>query len=140
MSKYFVDTNLFLRFLTNDIPKQARILERLLERGANDEISLISNSMVIAEIVWTLQSFYKFSKAKIDEVVSPIVASRSIEFSERDVLLQALEDFHTLNIDFIDAYIAGWMKENGITEIFTMNAKDFKRIQGVHIAHFLRDV
>jgi len=135
MNKYFVDTNLFLRFLTNDIPEQSRVLERLMRRSENGEINLISNSMVIAEIVWTLESFYKFSKAKIDEIVSPIVASGSIEFDERDVLLQALEDFHTLNIDFIDAYIAGWMKEMGIDEIFTLNTKDFKRIHGIQIAH-----
>ena len=74
MNKYFVDTNLFLRYITNDIPEQAVLLENLIQKSFNGEIILVANSLVFAEIVWTLQSFHKYPKNKIDEVVSAIVA------------------------------------------------------------------
>jgi hypothetical protein len=37
----FADTNLFLRYLTNDIPEQADAFERMLRRAAAGEITLI---------------------------------------------------------------------------------------------------
>ena len=52
----FVDTNLFLRYITNDVPEQADAVERLLQRAGAGEITLITNSLVICEIVWTLES------------------------------------------------------------------------------------
>ena len=131
MNKYFVDTNLFLRYITNDFPEQAVLLENLIQKSFNSEINLVANSLVFAEIVWTLQSFYKYSKSKIDEVVSAIVASKAFEIEERDILLQALDEFHHLNIDFIDAYIGAWMRERKLENIYTFNVKDFKRIPGI---------
>ena len=133
MNRVFVDTNLFLRYLTNDIPEQASLFESLLERAATGHVRLIVNTMVIAEIVWTLESYYRFPKEQIDDVVSSIVASGAFEIPERDILLQSLEDFHTLNIDFIDAYIGNWMKANGIRGIYTLNRKDFQRIPEVDV-------
>ena len=133
MNRMFVDTNLILRYLTNDIPEQAAHLENLIERSNRGEIKLVVNSMIFAEIVWTLQSFYKYPKDKIDEIVSAIIASETFEIEERDILLQALEDFHSLNIDFVDAYIASWMQKNQLDKIATLNKKDFNRIPGLSV-------
>jgi predicted nucleic-acid-binding protein len=134
MNKYFLDTNLFLRYLTNDNPIQAEHLEKLIKRALKGEIYLVSNTLVFTEIIWTLQSYYKYSKKSIDEVVSSIVASRALEIPEKDIILQTLEDFYSLNIDFIDAYIDAWMNENQIKDIYTLNVKDFKRIPDIRIA------
>ena len=49
--RLFLDTNLFLRFLTNDVPAQADAVERLLRRAAAGEVQLVTSSLVIAEIV-----------------------------------------------------------------------------------------
>ncbi|MFO7891700.1 MAG: hypothetical protein R6V04_15335 [bacterium] len=62
-----------------------------------------------------------------------IVACKAFEIQERNILLQALEDFHTLNIDFVDAYVGNWMKENKIDTIYTLNKKDFQRIPGLSV-------
>ena len=52
----FADTNLFLRFLTNDVPAQADLVDRLLIQAAEGAIRLVTTPLVIAEIVWTLRS------------------------------------------------------------------------------------
>jgi uncharacterized protein len=54
--RLFADTNVFLRYLTNDVPEQADAVEHLLVRVMQGEIILNPNSLVIAEIVWTLDS------------------------------------------------------------------------------------
>jgi uncharacterized SAM-binding protein YcdF (DUF218 family) len=47
----FVDTNLFLRYLTNDIPDQADRVESLLKEASEGGTTLATGSLVIAELV-----------------------------------------------------------------------------------------
>ena len=63
----FIDTNLFLRYLTNDVPEQADAVEELLNKAAAGEMILVTNNLVCAEIVWTLESFYKLERDAIRE-------------------------------------------------------------------------
>jgi hypothetical protein len=55
-------TCLFLRYLTNDIPAQADAVEQLLHRAPAGEIVLAINRLVVAEVVWTLESYYGLSR------------------------------------------------------------------------------
>lgn len=55
--RFFVDTNLFLRYLTDDVPEQAQAVERLLGQAAAGEIILVTSGLVVAELVWTMESF-----------------------------------------------------------------------------------
>jgi len=66
----FIDTNLFIRYLTNDIPEKA---DQVLQRAAAGEITLVATSLVIAEIVWTLASFYGLSGEQIRDRVLAIL-------------------------------------------------------------------
>ncbi len=54
--RVFADTNLFLRYLTNDVPQQADAVEALLRRAAAGEVTLVTNSLAIAEVVWVLET------------------------------------------------------------------------------------
>jgi predicted nucleic acid-binding protein len=60
--RLFIDTNVFLRYLTNDVPEQADAVERLLIQAMQGDVILVTNSLVIAEIVWALDSFYRVSR------------------------------------------------------------------------------
>ena len=58
MKTCFIDTNLFIRYLTNDDSKKADRVDRLLEQAANRKIKLLTAEIVLAEVVWVLESFY----------------------------------------------------------------------------------
>ena len=133
MNKAFIDTNLFIRFITNDIPEQAAVLDNLFSQSCKKKIELISNSMVVAEIIWTLESFYDYKKSDIEEVVTALVYLDILHFDERDILLQALEDYRNSNVDFVDAYIAAWMNDHGVQDLYTFNKKHFKRLSHVNV-------
>ena len=75
----FADTNLFLRFLTNDIPDQADQVEALLHHAAKGEVKLVTTAMVISEIVWTLESFYQTPKAEIQDKVLAILNTPGLD-------------------------------------------------------------
>lgn len=133
MNKVLIDSNVFLRFLTNDIPNQAQKFKRLVLLRRKNEIELVTNVIVIAEIIWTLQSYYKFGKKDIKNVVVTLVASDDIQIENRSIILNALEDFVEMNVDFNDAYIYSWMQENGIEKIATFNERYFDRFGNIGI-------
>ncbi|MEO6061431.1 MAG: PIN domain-containing protein [Thermoflexales bacterium] len=128
--RVFADTNLFLRFLTRDVPAQATEVRHLFERAARGEITLICNAMVIAEIVWTLTSIYKLARIDIAEKVLAILNTPGLEVESARLLSQAVTDFAERNVDFIDAYNAAWSVVNGLDAICTFDRKHFQRLAG----------
>jgi len=69
--RVFIDTNLFLRYLTNDIPEKANQVENLLQRAVAGRIILVTTSLVMVEIVWTLASSYGFGRQEICDRANP---------------------------------------------------------------------
>lgn len=128
---YFVDTNLFLRFLTNDVPAQADKVEALLRRAAKGEIHLVTTSLVIAEIVWTLESFYQVPKSEIQDKILAILNTPGLEVEGADLLLQAAVMYAEKNVDFIDAYSATWMMQHDVDMVITFDQKHFNRFEGI---------
>ncbi len=51
MVSLFVDTNVFLRFLTNDDPAKARRVETLFRDALRGKIRLTTSLLVIAEMI-----------------------------------------------------------------------------------------
>ena len=133
MSKVFVDTNVFLRFLTNDDPAKARRAERLFREAMTGRVLLTTSALVIAEIVWTLESFYELGKAEIAEKVEKILVTPNLECEESARVLLALDMYVNQNVDFIDAYHAFYMKDHELTRIATYDRKHFGRVPWVEI-------
>lgn len=131
--RVFADTNLFLRYLTNDVPVQADAVEHLLRRAAAGEIILVINSLVIAELVWTLESTYGLSRHNIKDKMLAILNTPGLEAAERDLLLEAVFWYADKNIDFIDAFNAAWMLTQGLKTTFSFDRKHFSRIEGISV-------
>jgi len=128
---FFADTNLFLRFLTNDLPAQADNVEALLRRAGKGEVKLATTSLVVAEIVWTLESFYQIPKAEIQDKVLAILNTPGLEVDGADLLLQATVMYTEKNVDFIDAFNAAWMMKQGVEKAYTFDQKHFNRFEGI---------
>jgi len=131
--RVFADTKLFLRFLTNDIPEQADAVEKLLRRAAIGELIFVTNSMVLAEIVWTLESFYHLSKTEIKDKVLAIVNTPGLDIYEDDLIIQSVTWYVEKNVDFADAFNAAWLLKQGITTACTFDRKHFARFEGVTV-------
>ncbi len=126
----FIDTNLFLRYLTDDIPHQAEAVERLLRRAAQGEIVLVTNSIVMAEIVWVLETVYHLPRRSIAERVLAILNTPGLEVVDGEIILQAVVWYAELNIDFADAYNGAWMLSNDIESVYTFD-RHLSRLPGV---------
>ena len=127
----FADTNLFLRYLTNDVPRQADLVEVLLQRAARGQVHLVTTALVLAEIVWTLESFYEVSKKDIQHKVLAILNTDGLKVQDDDIILQAIGLYVEKNVDFIDAYNAAWMLKSEVKRAFTFDQKHFSRFEGI---------
>jgi uncharacterized protein len=125
--RFFADTNLFLRYLTNDIPEKADAFEKILHRAEQGEIKLVTNSLVIAEIVWTLESYYRLPPGAVQDKVLAILNTPGLEVADGDQVLQAILWHVEKSVSFMDAYNAAWMAKHGIKTVLTFDQKHFKR-------------
>ncbi len=133
MASLFVDTNVFLRFLTNDDPVKAKRADRLFRDAVGGKIALTTSLLVIAEIIWTLESFYKLEKQEIASKVEMILNTPNLECAESSLIFMALDLYVHHNIDFIDAYHAFHMKGRGLTRILTYDRKHFSRVPWLEV-------
>jgi uncharacterized protein len=132
-AQVFVDTNVFLRFLTNDVPEQATAVEKLLRRAAAGDISLVTNSMVIAELVWVLESYYGLPRTSIQESAMAVAHMDGLTLPEIDLVTEALIAYGDANIDYIDAYNAVWMADRGLKQVLTFDKKHYARMEGLEV-------
>ena len=131
--RLFADTNLFLRYLTNDVPKQADAVEQLLRRAAAGGLVLVTNTLVMAEMVWTLETFYQLPRRDIKEKVLTILSTPGLDVADGELILQAMICYTEKNVDFIDAYNAAWMRSFGLKIACTFDRKHFFRFEGVTV-------
>jgi predicted nucleic acid-binding protein len=131
--RVFADTNLFLRYLTNDIPQDADAVEQLLRRAMAGELTLVTNALVLAEIIWTLESFYHVPHLEIKRQVLAILNTPGLEVADSDLILQAVVWYVERNVDFIDAYNAAWMRSQELEAIYTFDQKHFARLEGMQV-------
>ena len=123
----FVDANVFLRYLTNDVPEQADRVEALLDRAASGGVRLVTSVLVVAEVVWTLGSFYERPKDQVRDAVLALCHTPGLSVEDADALVQAAEWHAEKNVDFADAYHAAWMAAHGLTGVATFNLRHFRR-------------
>lgn len=131
--RIFIDTNLFLRYLTNDVPAQADAVEQLLRRAAAGKLTLVTNVLVMAEIVWTLESFYQLAKHDIHEKILAILNTSGLDIAGGDQILQAMIWYVDQNVDFIDAYNAAWLMDQEMVVVYTFDRKHFSRLPGITV-------
>lgn len=131
--RVFVDTNVFLRFFTNDLPDKAAAVEHLFRRAAAGEIELVTNHLVLAELVWVLESYYHLTRAEVEERVMAVALMEGLTLPDADLVTEALYSYVQANVDFIDAFNAAWMRQRRIDRVCTFDVKHFSRLEGLEI-------
>ena len=126
----FVDTNLFIRYMTEDDPVQTDEVESLFIKVKEGKETVQTSVMVIVEIVWVLESIFKKSRDEIKEMIQKIINTQNLMVENRDILLQGLEIYSQKNIDFVDAYHAVFLKSTGEKIIYSFD-QDFDKIEWI---------
>jgi len=117
----FIDTNIFLQFLTKDDPLKAAKCRQLLQSASEGDLKLYTTDLVVAELIWVLQSpkTYNLNSAEIFEVIMPLLMIKNLYFPCKKVFPDIMELFQTEKIDYIDAYNSVIMQGRNIDTIYS---------------------
>ncbi|HZK48530.1 MAG TPA: PIN domain-containing protein [Thermoleophilia bacterium] len=129
----FVDANVFLRYLTNDVPEQAEAVESLFRDAADGHACLVTNVMVLAELVRVMESQYRLSKQEVHRRALAVATMEGLDLPGLDLVVQALFDYLEKNVDFIDAYNVAWAGHRAIDTIVTFDSRHLGRFPGLTV-------
>jgi len=121
-----IDTNLLVRYLTEDDPDKAQSVETLLIKAGKGEIKIVIPSVIIAELIWVLESYYKMEAGEISQLVGSILNTPGIDTQDKNILREALKIYENKGTDFVDAWIVEFARQRNIKTIYTFDKKHFK--------------
>jgi len=88
-----LDTNVLVRYLIQDDPKQAAIATREIEGAADAGETMLIHPLVLCELVWVLESAYGFGKGHVLTALEQILRTAQFEVAAKDTVWQALGDY-----------------------------------------------
>ena len=127
-----VDTNVLVRYITQDDSVQSAAATRFLESELSVERKGFVSSIVLCEVAWVLARTCKLDRSELAQVLERILRANVLEHEDAVSALAALREFHTSRLSFADCLIAHRCKHAGCTEIVTFDA-DFARRDGVRL-------
>jgi len=114
-----LDTNVLVRYLAQDDPRQAGRAAQAIESVTGGEILI--TSVVLCELVWVLEDAYEYERREIASVLDTILRTAQFTFEHKDVLCRALEDYRQGKADFSDYVIGRLGRENGCEHTLTFD-------------------
>jgi predicted nucleic-acid-binding protein len=116
-----LDTNVLVRYLAADDPRQTRAAERLIEGCRQKKEPLFISILVLCELVWVLDRSYRQSKSAIVDTLEHIVEA-DLFIIEHDVLVrQSIEAYRSGRGNFADYLIGGIAHHAGCADTVTFD-------------------
>jgi len=101
-----LDTNVVIRYLTQDDAKQSPIATRLMEKTLNSDEPGFISLVVLAEVVWVLVSLYSVDRAGVSEVVNGLLTTEQLRVESAELVWRAKRRYEASKADFSDALVA----------------------------------
>ena len=121
-----LDTNILVRYLTQDHKRQCDLVNAFIESSANESKKLIVNLMVLLELVWVLEDCYHYKKSEITQTLRSISEVDVLEIEGRETLLEALHDFQKHAVDLSDCLIGRFNQMNKCSHTVTFDKQACK--------------
>lgn len=125
---FLVDTNLLVYASEKDDSSKGRKAKDLINKCWKGEDIFIVSSQNLAEFVFVATRKTKLDLKEAKMFVQYIVSFQGfqkINYNE-DTVMSAIEIAYEFKMSFWDSLLAATMREKGIFNIYTENAKDFK--------------
>jgi len=118
-----IDTNVLVRYLVNDDPKQARKAKALVHQLDSEEARAYVSDIVLCELVWVLARRYGFDRAQIGLTLKRLTGARQLRFISSDNILRAIGAYESGKGDFADYLIREHAAAAGCESVATFDKK-----------------
>lgn len=116
-----LDTNVLVRYIMQDDPKQSPKATRLVESLTSEEPGFVP-LVAIVELVWVLASSYGLSRHQLVDALDLLLRSKEIVVDRADLVLQAQRRFAQGGADFADCLIERIAQAHGCQATMTFDA------------------
>lgn len=135
--KVFVDSNVFIRFLTKDDEQMFFDCQKFFKSINEGKLRPYISNIIILEIIFVLTKIYKFSKSKVLEDIKLLLRLRNLTLIEKTETKKALKLFKKNNIKYQDCLIASQVPEKATLVTYDQDFKKIKTIQKATPADFV---
>jgi predicted nucleic-acid-binding protein len=116
-----LDTNVLVRYIMQDDPKQSRKATQLIEGLSNEKPGFLP-LVVVVELVWVLSSSYGLKRDEIADALVLLLRSKELVVDRADLVLQAQRRFAKGGADFADCLIERIAYAQGCEATMTFDA------------------
>lgn len=118
-----LDTNVVVRYLTQDDKSQAEKANALFEKKLTAVSPGFLSLITLVEVVWVLEACYEQSKVDIETIVHDLLTTKQLIVESSDLVYLALKRFSAGRADFSDALISIVSEKHGCEVIVTFDKK-----------------
>lgn len=119
-----VDTNVIVRLVVRDDPKQVAAAEAFVSNGA--WVSLL----VLAEVVWVLDAVYELARGRIATAIEMLLSHKHLTIADADVVEAALGHFRRHSrVGFADCLVLEIARKSGHAPLGTFD-RDLSKVDG----------
>jgi predicted nucleic-acid-binding protein len=119
-----VDTNVLVRLITRDDPRQSASADLFIEKGAWVPV------LALAEAIWVLASVYELSPAALATAIEMLLNHEDLTLQDADAVAAALELFRAKpSLGFSDCLMLQLARKAGHLPLGTFD-RNLARVEG----------
>lgn len=127
-----VDTNILVRYVVNDDPKQAAAVEKLWVGCETNQEPIFIPVLVLCELMWVLSRLYEQTRPQVIEVLEKLLAVGFFRFEQESAVRQSLEYYRRGKATFSDYVIGEISRQAGCRDMVTFD-RDLRGAPGFTI-------
>jgi predicted nucleic-acid-binding protein len=116
-----LDTNVLVRYIMQDDPKQSPRASRLIDSLSAESPGFVP-LVAVVELVWVLSSSYALSRQQIAAALELLLHGKELVIDRADLVVQAVRRFSHGGADFADCLIEATASAAGCRATMTFDA------------------
>lgn len=100
-----IDTNVLVRYLAQDDPRQSAVATRFIEGRLSAENPGFVSTVTLCEVVWVLSESYAADRKRVCDVVEGLLATKQLYIERSELVWKSLRAWEGVPADFSDALI-----------------------------------
>jgi predicted nucleic-acid-binding protein len=128
MKKFFIDTNVVLRFFLRDNERFYGETVAHFQKAKEGKIEINLIPEVIFEIDYVLRGVYSLSKNEVADIILKLVKTPYLKIDNRGLIIKTVEKYKAINVDLFDIYLYFLAKSKNASVISF--DKDLLKIEG----------
>jgi predicted nucleic-acid-binding protein len=118
-----LDTNVVLRYLLQDDPKQTRQANQIVDRQLSEQNPGFINLVTVLEVVWVLRSLLKRNPSQIASHLENLLTADSLQVQNEQQVFEAAFALKRGTGEFEDALIGALNVWTGCSHTLTFDRK-----------------